>query len=58
MSAEFDTSSREEFVDYYGKQSDKQETWDHFERVYKGLIALRKGNYTPSRTAPIPGAKP
>ena len=40
MTTEFKTSSHEEFVDYYREQSDKQETWDHFERIYAGLIAL------------------
>lgn len=42
MTTEFKTSSHEEFVDYYREQSDKQETWDHFERIYAGLIALHR----------------
>ena len=41
MNSSFDTTSHKEFVDYYREQSDKPETWEHFDRIFTGLIALR-----------------
>ena len=40
VNSNFDTSSRKEFVDYYREQSDKRETWDHFDRIFSGILSL------------------
>ena len=41
MTTEYDTSSHQQFVDYYRDQSDARDTWEHFDRVFSGILALR-----------------
>lgn len=40
VAEKFNTSSYKEFVDYYREQSDKPETWAHFDRIFSGLLSL------------------